>query len=396
MGSVNKELVELTKRFIAVPGYSELVEKETKMAETLYKELRSMGLPAQLLDYDGRYNVVCEYEGEQIGPTVVLCTHLDTVPPYEMQNPFEGKVENGRLYGRGAVDVRGILAAMSLVMKRLFEEKAEICGKVRFLAVSDEESGSYGMRKEIENGYYADLTIVGEPTELQLGIAHKGVTWIQVDFRGKTAHGSVPEEGHNAIYDANHFIQYIVEDLIPKLKDRKQHKLLGTASINVGLIDGGTRPTIVPEFCRVQIDRRLVPDEDIVQVLNEITEEAGKVNDGKADFEIKAILGDEEHPFPPLDSGRYQSILNCLSQTVSKITGSQKNIIGLPYWTDAALPGYYTGKAAVVIGPGNIAQAHSNNEYIDISQLEQSVEVYDSMVRAISELYRKEGENAFK
>ena len=139
---MNKELVELTKRFIAVPGYSELAEKETKMAETLYKELRSMGLPAQLLDYDGRYNVVCEYEGEQIGPTVVLCTHLDTVPPYEMQNPFEGKVENGRLYGRGAVDVRGILAAMSLVMKRLFEEKTEICGKVRFLAVSDEESGS--------------------------------------------------------------------------------------------------------------------------------------------------------------------------------------------------------------------------------------------------------------
>lgn len=393
---MNKELVELTKRFIAVPGYSELAEKETKMAEVLYKELCRMGLPARLLDYNGRYNVVCEYEGKQKGPTVVLCTHLDTVPPYEMKNPFEGKVENGRLYGRGAVDVRGILAAMSLVMKRLFEEKTVICGKVRFLAVSDEESGSYGMRKEIENGYDADVTIVGEPTELQLGIAHKGVLWIQVDFRGKSAHGSVPEKGHNAIYDANCFIQGIVENLIPKLKGRKPHELLGTASINVGRIDGGTRPTIVPEFCRIQIDRRLVPGEDIAQVLNEIAEEAKKVNDGAADFEIKAILGDEEHPFPPLDSGRHQSVLNCLSRSVSNITGSQENITGLPYWTDAALPGYYTGKAAVVIGPGKIAQAHSNNEYVELCQLEQSVEVYESMIKAISELYGKEGEDAFK
>ena len=393
---MGNEIVELAKRLIAVPGYSELPEKEKKTAEALYKELCLLKLPVKLLDYNGRYNVSCEYIGKLPGPIVVLCTHLDTVPPYGMENPFEGRVENGKLYGRGSVDVRGILASMTMVMKRLFEEQTEICGKVRFLAVSDEESGSYGMRKEMEKGYDADVTIVGEPTDLKLGTAHKGVAWIQVDFKGKTAHGSVPEEGHNAIYDANIFVQHIIKDLIPNLKKREQHTLLGTASVNVGLIEGGTRPTIVPESCRIQIDRRLIPGEDTAQALREMTEEAEKVNGGEAAFEVKVILGEREHPFPPLDSSSHRPVIKCLSQIISDITGDQQEEIGLPFWTDAALPGYYTGKAAVVIGPGNIAQAHSDNEYVDVHQLEQSAEVYYSMVKALSALYEKGGEDAFK
>lgn len=146
-----------------------------------------------------------------------------------------------------------------MVMKQLFAEQPKICGSVRFLAVSDEESGSYGMRQELKRGYAADLTIVGEPTDLQIGAAHKGVAWLQVDFRGKAAHGSVPEEGHNAVYDGTRFVHTLIHEVIPELKQNRVHPLLGAASVNVGRMDGGTRPTIVPELCRIQLDRRLVP-----------------------------------------------------------------------------------------------------------------------------------------
>lgn len=399
---MNKDLIELAKRLIAVPGYAELEEKETKTAQALHQELCGMGLPAELTDHDGRYNVSCEYRGKLPGPAVVLCTHLDTVPPYEMPEAFRGSIEDGKLYGRGAVDVRGTLAAMSMVMKQLFAEQPEICGSVCFLAVSDEESGSYGMRQELKRGYAADLTIVGEPTDLQIGAAHKGVAWLQVDFRGKAAHGSVPEEGHNAVYDGTRFVHTLIHEVIPELKQNRVHPLLGAASVNVGRMDGGTRPTIVPELCRIQLDRRLVPGEDAARAMEEIRAAAHKANRGAADFETEILLGDESRPFPPLDSTPHAEVLQCLEEALAEVTGSRKPCIGLPFWTDAALPAYFTGKPAVVIGPGNIAQAHSNHEYVEIRQLEDSVKVYYAMVTskavrdALNQEVRKEGRHEIK
>jgi len=376
---LEKELIELAKRLIAIPGYAELPEKETKTAEALYQELCAMELQAELVNYNGRFNVSCEYQGKKPGPVIVLCTHLDTVPPYEMKDPFQARIEDGKLYGRGSVDVRGILAAMSIVMKKLFTERPEICGKVRFLAVSDEESGSYGMRQALQHGYDADLTIVGEPTDLRIGAAHKGVAWLQIDFKGQAAHGSVPEEGHNAVYDGACFVNFLLRETIPNIKQHRVHPLLGTASVNVGKMDGGTRPTIVPECCRIQIDRRLVPGENAFLALEEIKAAAQKAVGKTADFKADIILGGSEQPFPPLDSTPYEAVLECVQDVLAGITGIRNPCIGLPFWTDAALPGYYTGKPALVIGPGNIAQAHSNNEYVDIRQLEQAVQVYYSL-----------------
>lgn len=383
MSNVSDDVIELTKRFISIPGYVELPEKETKVAEALYKELCDRGMQARLINHNGRYNVICEYDSGIPGPIIVLCTHLDTVPPYEMENAFCGKILAGRLYGRGAVDVKGILAAMTLVMEKLFQEKPDIFGKVKFLAVSDEESGSYGIRQEFESGFDADVVIVGEPTEFQLGVAHKGVAWIQTEFHGKAAHGSVPEKGHNAIYDANDFINLIKKRLIPELKQNKTHPLLGAATINVGRIDGGTRPTIVPEKCIVQIDRRMVPGETVQDTVDEIRDIIKEAGYATKNVHTRIILGDARHPFPPLDSSSKKNIIDCIRSAVAETTGKETECVGLPFWTDAALAEYYTGKPAFVIGPGNIARAHSNNEYVELEQLEQSVHVYYSIVKAI-------------
>lgn len=386
---LNRELIELAKKLIAVPGYSELPEKETEVAKVLYTELVDMGLPAELRDHAGRYNVVCEYDSGIVGPKVVLCTHLDTVPPYEMQDAFVGHIKEGKLYGRGAVDVKDILAVMAFTMKRFFSERPSICGKIQFIAVADEESGSYGMRSEIQHGYDADLTIVGEPTDLQLGIAHKGVTWLEIGFNGKSAHGSVPEKGHNAIYDANKFVWSVQKEIIPKLT-KNPHPILGCASINVGRMDGGTRPTIVPEYCKVQIDRRLIPGETAAQALAELEVLLARMKqeDDAVDYYTKILLGEEKKPFPPLDSTKYEDIIDILRCAIRKVTGNNPECIALPFWTDAALPGYFTKKPAVVIGPGNIEQAHSNNEYVELTQLETAVELYYEMAVSMCTLQK--------
>ena len=391
---MDTELVELAKRLIAVPGYAELPEKETGTASCLYRELCAMGIPARLIRHGDRYNVACEYTCGIPGPVTVLCTHLDTVPPYEMKDPFRGTVRDGKLYGRGAVDVRGILAAMSMVMKRLYREQTELCGTVRFLAVADEESGSYGMRQEMSGGYDADVTIVGEPTDLRLGVAHKGVAWIQIVFPGKTAHGSVPEKGHNAVYDAGRFLSYLTEHLIPELDRNRRHPLLGPATVNVGRIEGGTRPTIVPDNCRVQIDRRLVPGETADSALRELSEAAEKCSRCGEKIRSSLMLGDSENPFPPLDSSGWPETIALLEEAAASVTGVKLPGIGLPFWTDAALAGYYTGKSAFVFGPGNIAQAHSNEEYVEIRQLEQSAEIYYKMALALCRTEKKEGSYA--
>lgn len=397
MKTLKKELINLAQRLIAVPGYAELPEKETKVAEVLCRELCDMGVPARINDHGGRYNVECEYIGSMPGPAVVLCTHLDTVPPYEMKDAFKGSIRDGKLYGRGAVDVRDILAAMSMVMKRLYIEKPAIHGKIKFLAVADEESGSYGMRQEIADGYDADLTIVGEPTNLKLGIAHKGVAWMEVEFRGRSAHGSVPEKGHNAIYDAGVLIEQIQSRLMPELQ-RNIHPILGPASINVGKIQGGTRPTIVPEYCGIQIDRRLIPGETAEKALEQIDEILRELAQTypEMDWSSRIILGDREKPFPPLDSSAYEKVISDMCAAIGKVTGQRAECVGLPFWTDAALPGAFTIKPAVVLGPGDISQAHSNDEFVDIQQLEQAAEIYYEMALAMCrrcvENDRNEGE----
>lgn len=381
---MDQELLALAGRLIAVPGYTELPEKETRVAETLCAALQEMGLPAQLRDYDGRYNVACTVQSGRPGPHVVLCTHLDTVPPYEMEEPFHARVKDGRLYGRGAVDVRGTLAAMSVALRRIAQQKHTFLGAVSLLAVSDEESGSFGMRQEVAHGFVGDVTIVGEPTELKLGIAHKGVCWHAVEFFGKSAHGSVPENGHSSILDAVDFIQLIETQLQPKLR-RCAHPLLSHATVNIGKITGGTRPTIVPEHCELQIDRRLVPGESAESTRAEFHALLQMLQSQKLGFnaEQKILLGGADKPFPPLDSSGETELIAHLRRAGIPVLGKELECVGLPFWTDAALAAYGTGKPAFVCGPGSIVQAHANDEYVELRQLEQAAELYYRMALAV-------------
>jgi acetylornithine deacetylase/succinyl-diaminopimelate desuccinylase len=380
---MNKELIEIAESLIKIPGYIELEQKETEVAVYLNNILKGYGLASELLPVSGdRYNVCCRYGKGNGGKTLLLCTHLDTVPGYGMENAFAPYIRDGRLYGRGAVDVKGILAAMTSAMKRLAQEKKELNGQAVLLGVADEESGSAGMREAMRTELTkADIAVIGEPSNLELGIAHKGVMWVEVCFYGKSTHGGTPELGKNAIYYASSFIERVKTRLIPAL-DGRTNELVGRSTINIGTIDGGTRPTIVPDQCVIKFDRRFIPGESFQETAGELKAMLEELSGGGEYFryDMNIILGNEDGIFPVLNTDRNDNFVKLIRQSVETVLKREIKEVGLPFWTDAALFQYYTDKPAVVLGPGSIEQAHSNHEYVEIDDLEKASDIYYQMI----------------
>ena len=383
------DILTIAKALISVPGFAELPEKEGNTARKLMEYLDRDGLETRIAEAaPGRYNVICRYPGTGGGRTLVLCTHLDTVPAGGMADAFIPVVRDGRLYGRGAVDVKDILAAMAVAMQRLAKAHTRLAGDVIFLAVADEESGSAGMRSAVKDPVIAqaDLAVVGEPTDLEIGIAHKGVEWVEVVFQGIATHGANPEKGINAVYHANRFVSMLTGFLIPRLHKRVD-PLLGPSTLNVGYFHGGTRPTIVPDECTVRFDRRYLPSENIAAVLDEIESvlDEMKREDPSLRCGMHTILGDKSRRFPPLSVSGDDPCVQTVRDTARAVLGREVGYIGLPFWTDAALMPAFCGKPAVVIGPGNVRQAHSNEEYVDLAELEKAGELYYRIALAFCE-----------
>lgn len=386
MINVLARALDIAKELIAIPGYSELPEKESLVARKLCDILVANGVDAEMVEAaPGRYNVVAVYKGTGEGKNLLLCTHLDTVPAYEMPNAFVPEVRDGRLYGRGAVDVKDILGAMATVMITLAKEKPVLAGDVIFLGVADEESGSIGMRGAVSDPRVcsADFAVIGEPTELHVGVAHKGVEWFEAVFHGKATHGGTPEKGINAVYHATAVVDHMMRNLIPLL-DARTHPLLGRATMNVGYFHGGTRPTIVPEECTVRWDRRILPSEPYEMVKEEFRRQLETVKQSmpQMDYEYRTILGDSDRRFPPLSTEPNDAAVVCAMDVVRRVTGQEPAIVGLPFWTDAALFPDHCGGPAIVLGPGNIAQAHSNCEYVPLNELEAAVRIYYELALA--------------
>ena len=200
--------------------------------------------------------------------TILLAPHLDTVVAEESQ--FVPRRENGRLHGRGACDTKGSVAAMLTALCELAESKIRPREtEIIFAGLIDEEHAQAGSRALVKSKLKADLAIVGEPTRLQVVTAHKGSLWLQLATHGRAAHGATPHLGKNAVHEMARIVDVLETDYATQLRKRK-HKLLGTATVNVGTISGGKQPNIVPDSCSIQIDRRTLPGETEASVHREI------------------------------------------------------------------------------------------------------------------------------
>jgi acetylornithine deacetylase len=302
-----------------------------------------------------RPNVVAVARGSGGGRTLVLNAHMDTVGVAGMEQPFEPRAENGRLYGRGAYDMKGALAAIMIAAARARE--LGLRGDVVIAAVADEEVASVGTEAFVR-GLEADAAIVAEPTELRLCVAHKGFWGFEVELRGRAAHGSRPDLGIDAIARMGHVLVRL-EALDAELRAGAGHPLLGTGSIHASLIEGGQEYSSYPARCLLTGERRTRPGESRQQVEAELAALLGEL-----DGEARVTFGRE-----PLETDPQAEIV----QVVRRHAGADE-LHGVPFWTDAALLAA-AGVPTVVFGPGGEG-AHAVEEWVSLDDLERCVEIY--------------------
>ncbi|KKM09662.1 acetylornithine deacetylase [Clostridiales bacterium PH28_bin88] len=376
-----EEIVSLTRDLISIPSHSQIPDKEQKVVEYLAHYLDEQGIEYQLQPVENkRSNIIARYPGTGEGNTLILNGHLDTVPPYEMEvDPFAAEVKDGKIYGRGAVDMKGAVAAMVMTLVAFKRAKVQLAGDLIFTGVLGEEGRSEGTELLVKEGIKADGAIVGEPSNFEYAIGHRGLEWLEIEVIGKAAHGGIPEKGINAIVNAAKLIVKIQETLVPRLAER-YHPAMGPSVMNFGRIVGGTQPSTVADKCIIQIDRRYIPGETVEQVIAEyekILEEMASV-DPQFHAVIRRMPENMMQHFDhiPLETAENNLIVKAVTEAVNEVTGEQPRITTRRGWTDAALLAGIAHIPTVVCGPGDILFSHSKNEHIEITDLMKAVHIY--------------------
>jgi acetylornithine deacetylase len=335
---------------------------EAAVADTIAIEMRRIGLDVAVDDIaPGRPNVVGVLEGRRPGPTVMLCGHTDTVGVAGMPDPFTPIERDGRLYGRGAQDMKGGVAAM-IDAARIVAAEGLTAGRLVIAAVVDEEHSSIGADALVKT-WRADAAIVTEPTSLAVVIGHKGFAWVEIEIEGRAAHGSLPAEGLDAIVRLGRVLARL-EVLDRALQGRSPHPLVGTGSLHASRIEGGREWSSYPDRAVLQMERRTLPGESERCALEEVQE---ILRDLAADD--STFRGSARHLFsrPAYEVSRDHALPGAVAAALARTTGVKARTSGASFWTDAAILGQ-AGIPAVLFGPGG-AGLHSTEEYVNVADV---------------------------
>jgi acetylornithine deacetylase/succinyl-diaminopimelate desuccinylase-like protein len=359
------ELTELTKALVRIDSVNpDLVPGgagEGELARFVAAWLTDSGLEVEVEEVaPGRPNVVGRARGTGGGSTLLLNAHLDTVGYEGMDAPLEPRVEEGRLYGRGAYDMKGSLAAIMVAGAEAAQ--AGLRGDVLVAAVVDEEVYSIGA-EAVARRYPADAAIVAEPTGLQLVVAHKGFVWMEVETKGRAAHGSRPDLGEDAIVGMGRVLTGLGA-LAEALLSNPSHPLLGSGSVHASLIRGGVELSTYPESCVLGLERRTVPGETVELVESQIREIVGGA-------EIRTTFVRE-----PFEVSQEEPVV----QAVLRHSGCA-DVAGVPFWADSGV--FATaGIPTVVFGPGGEG-AHAQIEWVELAEVERCKDIYVAVAREL-------------
>lgn len=376
-------LLKIIGDLISIPSHLEVAGREKQISEFVRDTVVEMGLPVEVQEViDNRSNIIVKLEGSGTGRSLAFNGHLDTVPPcVEMKDPYRPVVKNDRIYGRGSCDMKGSLGAMIYTLLLLKKTSLTLKGDLYLTAVVGEETGGTGTRYLVKHGFRPDFAIVGEPTDLRLVTSHKGVCHISVTVKGRSCHGSVPDQGSNAIVAVSDFIQSIKQKLMPELEKRTQ-KHVGSATLNIGKIIGGTKVNMVADRCILELDRRWVMGESLTLIVSEIEGLINEVcrKDPGLQAEVKVLYPDDEY-YGPLSVPEDQEIIRLVKDSMEGI-GKRPEVAGMQGWTDAATL-FHSGIPTVVFGPGSIRQAHTDDEWVETGQLVDAVKCYLSIINSV-------------
>jgi acetylornithine deacetylase len=316
-----------------------------------------------------RTSVVGTLRGAGSGKSLMLNGHIDTVGVENMPDPFSGGIRDGKLYGRGAYDMKGSIAAMLAAVKALRDANLALPGDLLLAAVADEEYASIGTA-DIATRYKPDAAIITEPTELQLAIAHKGFVWLEVTTIGKAAHGSRPQLGIDANLKMGRFLHEL-DRLEQELRAHEPHPLIGPPTLHAALINGGREMSVIADRCELRIERRTIPGETEAQSIAEIQALLDRLSASDKAFHasVKSFFARE-----PFEVAADAPIVKAVQSTASNILRRQIDLGGVSFWTDAALLAA-AGIPTVVFGPIG-AGAHAVEEWVDLPSVEQAAMIY--------------------
>jgi acetylornithine deacetylase len=337
---------------------------EGPIAEHIGRYMTRMDLEVRYQEIKpGRFNVIGILKGSGKGKSLMLNGHTDTVGITRMDiNPLDPVNKDGKVYGRGSFDMKGGLAAMMMAVKALRDGGLRPRGDVILTFVADEEYFSLGTEILVKE-YSADAAILCEPTDLKICVAHKGFAWIRVEVFGRAAHGSRPDKGIDAIVKAGKLLSRI-DELGKEVLVQKKHPLVRSPSIHASLIKGGTELSTYPDYCVIELERRLIPGETVRTVSEEmqsLIDDLGSKDDQfKANYEVSFSR-------PPLEVDRDHEIVRALTKAYSRTINQDPKYIGVSGWMDSAILAE-AGIPSVIIGPAGDG-FHGAVEYVDFQSL---------------------------
>jgi succinyl-diaminopimelate desuccinylase len=370
-----KELIDLTTRLVRIPTENP-PGNEKAAAKFLKPLLARMDFKAKtVLSPEGRWNIVAERRWGRGGRTLAFNGHLDVVPAGDPSQwkylPFEGRLSKGRIYGRGASDMKSGIASFIHALSMIDRSKIRLDqGGVVLHLVSDEEShGHQGMgfltQKE---GIRGDAALVGEPTDLQPVIAQKGALWLRITTLGKSAHGSRPHLGVNAVEK--------MMKLMERLRSvplEKEHPLLGKPTLSIGTIQGGTKINVVPDRCEIEVDRRMLPGEKKEEALRQMKETLDSLDSLDSFFQYRM----EEIDFAePSEVDSEEEIVKIAVDAIQEVMGRKPPLSAFSGFTDSRFYINHCHIPTLIFGPGAVDQSHTTDESVEVEALVQAARIY--------------------
>jgi len=374
---VADELTKLLADLVAIPSINPMGRDraggeylEENLAQHVFHYLTRHKIDVEIQHvFPGRPNVLgfvdvgaCE--------TMLLEAHLDTVPVDNMSiDPFDPVVKEGKLFGRGSCDTKASLAAILLSVKSLLASRNRLFRNIIIAAVCDEEYGLSGTKAIVKKGRKIHYAIVGEPTGLEIVNCHKGVVRWRMSVHGKSAHSAYPQQGVNAIFHMAPLLEAL-ERHSGDLLGGRRHRMLGSATLSVGIIEGGQSVNTVPNLCTIEIDRRTLPGETATAITKTIKRIVPR--------SIRFSMARPHLVVPGLESQKNRILVRMLKGAFHKC-GREVRIHGARYVTDASLYAA-RGIPSVVFGPGRIEQAHSEREFVRLSEVRAAVDIYRALL----------------
>ena len=330
----------------------------------------------------GRPNLIVELKGSGGRPAVMLSGHSDTVPPGDVPwdlDPFSGALVDGELWGRGATDMKAGLASMLVAMVSAKRQGWQPKGDVRLAVTIGEEVDCRGAKHLRDTGGLDGVgwIVIGEPTNLDVVAAHRGAIWLQIIGQGRTAHGSMPHLGINAIDHVITMLRWLSERW-PKVP-YTPHELLAPPTMNVGTISGGFKTNVVPDRAEATVDLRTLPGQNHDEIVREIRDMAAELESTTPGLKLQVNVGND---MPPVETPVGHPLIRAASAAVADVTGGHTHVRGATYYTDGGM--WVDSKIPMVIfGPGDDKLAHQPNERVAVTQLVQGTQGYLALLERL-------------